>query len=34
MEWSVRKWEKLEAWDWAVLRRVETDEDDIVHDGD
>lgn len=22
MDWSVREWEKLEEWDWAVLCRV------------
>ena len=30
MDWSVREWEKLEAWDWAVLCRVGTDADGIV----
>lgn len=30
MDWSVREWEKLEEWDWAVLCRVGTDADGIV----
>ena len=30
MDWSVREWEKLEQWDWAVLCRVGTDADGIV----
>ena len=30
MDWSIREWEKLEAWDWAVLCRVGTDADGIV----
>ncbi len=30
MDWSVREWERLEAWDWAVLCRVGTDVDGIV----